>query len=87
MNRYLVYFSFDNEPNEPVIISSYDLFDRMDLDDCYPIRIEALYFIGEREPEPCTFHGSWHDFNDPLKMTITKDSTGETLDVGYGSDH
>lgn len=69
------------------VMSANEIFDMMDMSDCYDIEIH-IFRIGDfYEPiEPCTFHGAWSDLDDPLKMWIT-DCEGEILSVGYGTDH
>ena len=86
MNRYLVFSTFDGEPETPTIRTAAEIFNRMDMDDCTGEEITKLYLIREDGVQPCTFKGTWHDFDDPLKMTI-ETWEGITMDTGWGTDH
>ena len=69
------------------IMTASQIFNHMDMDDCFPsdyqIDIYRLNGIG-LAPSECSFHGTWHDPSDPLKMVIVGDGIRE---VGYGTDH
>lgn len=68
------------------LMTAKEIFDMMDMDDCYQVRIEIWRLDGiGSEPEKCGFCGTWHDWKDPLKMKIV--CNGETLEVGWGTDH
>ena len=88
MNRYLVEYKIEGEYGEPHIVYATKIFDTMDMDDCYDIKIVYLYLLTEdgREPIPCNFFGTWHNFHDPLRMEIRTED-GEVVSVGYGTDH
>ena len=64
-----------------------EIFNYMDMDDCFPydfeIDIWRINGIGEQLTE-CSFLGTWHDPSDPLKMVIIGGGIRET---GYGTDH
>ena len=83
-NKYLVYGEAEDEAFTE-IKTAREIFDMMDMDDCYPIRITGLYLIGKKAPVKCEFHGTWHNGKQPLLMTITK--RGKVIDSGYGTDH
>ena len=85
-HNYFVIYMFD-EDFSPVIETGHEIFDRMDLSDCYPIEIRQLFLIDGDQLRACKFRGTWHDGKDPLKMQIENVITGEVYDVGYGSDH
>ena len=90
MNKYLVIGKIEGEDMEPVIKTAPEIFDMMDLDDCYDIQID-LHKVDTRI-EHCTFLGSWCCTNpytgkiDRLRMEIRAEN-GTVLDVGYGTDH
>ena len=86
MNRYLVFSLFDGEPETPTIRTAAEIFDRMDMDDCTGEEITKLYLIQQDDVQLCYFKGTWHDLDDPLKMTIVT-RYGETVDTGWGTDH
>ena len=69
------------------IKSAREIFDMMDMADCYPIEIELweLTEFGEA-PVHRRFRGTWHNLKDPLLMAITDDD-GNVLATGHGSDH
>lgn len=70
------------------IESAREIFNTMDLDDCYDISINDIRMLDEEEfCEPCEFYGSWHDPSDPLRMEIRRKRDGEVVAVGYGTDH
>lgn len=92
MNKYLVIYEIDGELSEPSIETASDIFQKMDMSDCYPVSIASLYLIDGINFVKCRFQGTWHNPKDPLKMQIkvvcpaTKEMM-EPLDVGYGTDH
>lgn len=99
MNKYLVTYEIEGEICEPVIETAPQIFDKMDLDDCYDIHIVDLRWLKRYKNfnemrmvasiyPSCEFHGTWHNGKDPLRMEIReKFGDMEVLDVGYGSDH
>ena len=92
MNKYLVIYKMDGELLEPTIATAKQIFDKMDMSDCYPITIARLWLIRETRLTECIFYGTWHNGKDPLRMEI-KAAIPVTLeqlkpyDVGYGIDH
>ena len=87
MNNYLVMMKLEGEAHEGKIMSPMKVFNMMDMSDCYDIDID-LYKVGKYGDAliHCTFHDTWSDPSDPLKMWISGDD-GVIYDVGYGSDH
>lgn len=103
MNKYLVTYEVEGKLCEPVIETATQIFNKMDMDDCYDIKIIDLKWLKKYDnindfrffgyPQ-CHFSGTWCCKNpstgriDPLRMEINV-ITGhcETLDVGYGTDH
>lgn len=88
-HRYLTVISWeDNGKTE----TCYDfktpgeIFGRIDMYDCYEEDL-SLWLMTPEGPLPCDWHGTWHDLNDPLKMTITLRSTGNILDQAWGTNH
>lgn len=70
------------------IMTAPEIFDRMDLDDCTGERIADLRLIkpyNKINLVKAEFHGTWHDFKNPLRMTITV--RGKVIDSGWGTDH
>lgn len=87
-NKYLVTFEIEGELSNAVILSPRQIFDKMDLDDCYDISVVSIYLIKKNgAPVKCVFHGTRHDLSDPLKMSITSSSGKKIYDYGYGTDH
>ena len=92
MNKYLVIYEFDGELLESVIRTATDIFETMDMSDCYDITIKRIWLIKDIDLIECRFYGTWHNPKDPLRMEIRAliPSTPEQLkpfDVGYGTDH
>lgn len=102
MNKYLVTYEVEDHIFA-VIETAREIFNKMDMDDCYDIRILGLTWLKEYDdPQDfriygypaCEFRGTWCCRNpetgkiDPLRMEISE-ITGdcEVLDVGYGTDH
>lgn len=93
--KYLVieYSSDFEDPREcpdgtySKIMTAREIFNYMDMDDCFPydltLNIWRINGIGEPLTE-CSFNGTWHDPSDPLKMSITG---GGIEEIGYGTDH
>ena len=85
--KYLVFYRMEDIPLEPVLETAAQIFNKMDMDDCYPISIWKLYSMdASGDLRECSFNGTWHESKDPLKMTIT-DEYGRILEAGWGSDH
>ena len=88
-NRYLTLISWEDNGK---IEHCYDIkrpeeiFARIDMYDCYDEDL-SLWLLTDKGPLPCDWHGTWHDCNDPLKMSITLRETGNVLDLGWGTDH
>ena len=94
MNKYLVIYEYLNEGRiaEPVIETANQIFDKMDMSDCYDIEIRRLILINGYKLTECRFLGTWHNGNDPLRMEIKAAIPAtieqmEPFDVGYGTDH
>ena len=88
--KYLVVNHYaDDEPDDfsPVIMEAREIFNMMDMSDCFPSELELDIYRIEGiglAPVECSFRGKWHDINDPLKMAIVG---GGIREVGYGTDH
>ena len=86
--KYLVIRKWeDEEETSAEIMTAAEIFNYMDMDDCFPCglcmdiyRINGLW----EAPTECSFRGTWHDPSDPLKMVIVG---GGIREVGYGTDH
>ena len=85
-NKYYVVYKIEGEYSS-VIETGHQIFDRMDIDDCYDIHIERLLLIDKTRLIPCEFLGTWHNGKNPLCMEIRRISNRKVLDVGYGSNH
>lgn len=89
-NQYIVTIKthyFDEEAFT-TIMTAPEIFNRMDMDDCTGEYISDLRIIkpyNKNNLARAEFHGTWHDFKDPLLMTITV--RGKVVDSGYGTDH
>lgn len=85
--KFLVKYNIEDE-YFVMIEAEREIFNRMDLNDCYDITICDLRIA---EPSQylreCSFHGIWHDGHDPLRMEIRDAYSGEVLAIGYGTDH
>ena len=88
--QYLVITHWEDDPEGETtsrIMSAKQIFDMMDMEDCFPCRLEMdiwrINEIGEALTD-CAFFGPWHDGEDPLKMCIVGDGIRE---IGYGTDH
>lgn len=92
-NKYLVIYSYDGELGEPQISTGREIFQKMEMDDCYPVSIERLILIDGKELRECEFHGTWCCTDretgkiDPLRMEIRRMADGILLDSGYAEDH
>lgn len=93
-NKYLVLYEMDGELCEPVIQTANEIFDKMDMADCYDISVHYMLGLYDKDRLPvCEFHGTWCCKNpetgkiDSLRMEIREKNTGEVVDVGYGTDH
>lgn len=89
MNRFLVVYELEGKETSPHITTANEIFDKMDMDDCYDVSVKYLYWLKEKPFKliPCKFYGTWHRFKDPLLMEIVRTDTGETMSFGYGTDH
>jgi len=85
MNQYLVEEVIEGETYFK-IMNPREIFNAMDMSDCYDITVYPYLLKPEMPPIPCRFCGTWHDGSDPLKMKI-ETIYGEVLDIGYGTDH
>lgn len=85
MNRFLVNAIDDSGEEWSKIMTAPEIFNMMDMSDCYGIDICVWKINSYSEAlSECSFLGCWHDFKDPLKMEIIWDGGRE---VGYGTDH
>lgn len=95
-NEYLVFIRsphmVDDEDGCEVfhsLMTAAELFDRMDMSDCTDEEIVELYLVRDWSEKhrllPAEFHGCWHDWSDPLKMTIEVE--GIIAETGRGTDH
>ena len=86
--KYIVRSRFDMGDCTVDIMSAMEIFDMMDMSDCFDIDID-IYEFGETfgdAPMHRLFRGHWSHFDDPLRMEIT-DEEGNVLAVGHGTDH
>ncbi len=92
MNKYLVIYEIDGELSEPSIETAFAIFSKMDMSDCYDITIRRIWLIHGINLTECRFYGTWHNWNEPLRMEIRAmiPATPEQFkpfDIGYGTDH
>ena len=95
MNMYLVFLRMPDFMDTKKryedycdIMTTWQIFDRMDIADCSDEEITAIYLLrpeNKRKLVKAEFHGVWHEPRDPLKMSITVN--GKEIDCGYGTDH
>ena len=85
-NQYLVTYCMEDEYFHK-IENAWEIFDRMDMADCYDISIVRIMLLDNENITECVFRGVWHDDVEHLKMQIEDKETGEVYDVGYGTDH
>ena len=88
MNFLVKYVDTDDGHEFTAMETASEIFNKMDMDDCCPIRIAEIivadpYDFGER----CEFLWTWHDSKDPLKMVIRNYETELIYAIGYGTDH
>lgn len=86
-HKYVVIYEIEGEICDPEVVTASQIFDKMDLSDCYDISVKRLLLADGAKLIGCRFRGTWHNGKDPLKMQIENVITGEVYDVGYGSDH
>ena len=89
INSYLVFILDADGTEWASIMTSYKIFDRMDMNDCSGEQITSIYLLRPGKKKrliECEFNGTWHNLRDPLLMTIT-DNKGRVLDSDYGTDH
>ena len=68
------------------IMTADEIFQMMDMDDCYNISIDIWKINGYGEAlTECHFFGTWSFAKDPLRMEIRSENGTEA--VGYGTDH
>lgn len=87
-NQYIVTIREDNGEEFTTIMTAYQIFDRMDMDDCTGEEIIDLRIIKpyhKNNLARAEFHGTWHDPRHPLLMTITV--RGKVVDSGWGTEH
>lgn len=85
MGRFLVIAIDDSGEEWTKIMTADEIFNLMDMADCYGLSIDIWKINGFGEAlTECSFLGCWHDGSDPLKMCIIGDGVKE---VGYGTDH
>ena len=93
VNKYLVIYSYDDEIGEPEITTGREIFQTMEMDDCYPVHIEKLLLIDGKEIHECKFYDTWCCTDretgkiDPLRMEIRRMADGILLDSGYAPEH
>lgn len=92
MNKYLVIYKIDDELCKPVISTASEIFNKMDMSDCYPITIARIWLIKGIKLTECRFFGTWHNGKEPLRMEIramipATPEQMEPFDIGYGTDH
>ena len=93
-NRYLWIRNYNHrgQPQDndsyAEIASAHRIFDYMDMSDILddPPELRVFLLRPDKAPLPCQLYGTWHNFNDPLRMEI-RTNRGKVLDVGYGTDH
>lgn len=86
-HKYLVVYRIEGKLTEPVIETAREIFNKMDMDDCYDIEIVKIHLLEGDTMSECWFRGTWHNPKEPLKMKIVDLKTHEVYDVGYGTDH
>lgn len=68
------------------IMTAAEIFDMMDMEDCYEVHIDIWKINGYGEAlTECGFLGKWMFTGDPQRMEIRSDAGIE--DVGYGTEH
>ena len=85
-NRYYVVYKIEDE-YYPHIESAMEIFNKMDMSDCYDISVERICLINNSKLIPCRFRNTWHDPREPLRMQIENKRNGTVYNIGYGSDH
>lgn len=85
-NQYLIIYEVEGK-TDPRIQTGREIFNTMDMSDCYDIEVARLWMISGKCLTECRFRGTWHDPKENLKMQIENIITGEVYDVGYASDH
>ena len=87
-DRYLVTYRIEGELVDPQIETARQIFEKIDMNDCYDISINRLYLLNkEKAPTQCYLRGCWHNPKDPLRMEIRNLVTDEVYSFGYGTDH
>lgn len=88
-HEYLVIYEIEGELCEPVTETTRQIFQKMEFDDCYDIKIHSLKWNGKE----CKYCGTWCNKDpetgrvDPLRVEIRLIETDEMLDVGYQPEH
>ena len=84
--KFLVYYEIEGEVKEPVIETAVQIFNTMDMDDCYDIHINRIYLLTNKTaPIKCKFFGAWtYDRN---WMKIQNAKTEKIYAEMKGSDH
>ena len=86
--KYLVNYEIEGLVTEPSIETATEIFEKMDMSDCYEIEITHIYLLlPGKPPVECIFRGTWYYWDDPLRMEIVDKETGDIYSVGYGTDH
>ena len=84
-DKFLVVATDDSDEEWAKVMSARQIFELMDMSDCYGIQIDVWKINGWGQAlTECVFYGCWHDPKDPLKMRIFGDGVDE---IGYGTDH
>ena len=82
---FVVQRIIEGEHVAPKVMSASEIFDMMDMADCYDIQIVIWKFDDfGKEPKRCEFLGVWSNAKDPLRMVIVCENK---VWVGYGTDH
>lgn len=82
--KYLVNELVDGEEYSKIMTPA-EIFNMMDMEDCYDIKIDLWKINGYGEAlTPCQFFGKW-TCGDPQRMEIRSASGIES--VGYGTEH
>lgn len=83
--KFLVVGITEGEEWSKIMIAD-EIFQMMDMSDCYEISIDLWKINGYGEAlTDCSFYGAWSNPKEPLRMEIRSENGVEA--VGYGTDH
>lgn len=87
-NKYLWVRKYPDGDSYAEVVTPYSIFNFNDMMDCLDDPPEQMIYLirPDKAPLPCTFHGTWHNWDDHLRMEI-RTNRGKVLDADYGSDH